>query len=56
MLENLKVFSKGLSKTKKQVIENITATIVNERSGYNKVMEKFEPFTTAYKVDEIQLK
>lgn len=51
MLEKFESIFKGFEQNKKQVIENITATIVNERSGYNKVMEKFEPFTTAYKVD-----
>ncbi|MDK4481545.1 hypothetical protein MWG07_10110 [Fusobacterium necrophorum] len=51
LFEKFESIFKGYESNKKEVMQNIIATIVDERSGYNKVMEKFDNFTTAYKAN-----
>ena len=52
MLGKFESIFKGFEQDKREVLENIISTIANERSGYNKAMEKFDNFTTAYKYND----
>lgn len=52
MLGKFEGIFKGFEQDKREVLENIIAIIANERSGYNKAMEKFDNFRTAYKYND----
>lgn len=52
MLGKFETLFKGYEQDKREVLENIVSTIINERSGYNKAMDKFGNFSTAYNFND----
>ena len=52
MLNKFENVFKGNENKPDDVLRNIFSTVVNERSGYNKVLDIFDSFNTAYKVGE----
>ena len=52
MLDKFENVFKGNENEPSDVLRNIFSTVVNERSGYNKVLDIFDSFNTACKVGE----
>ena len=52
MMSKFEGVFKGYEQKPEEAMQNMIATIANERSGYNLLMDKFENFVTAYKANE----
>lgn len=49
LLSKFENMFRGFEQDKRKVLENIISTIADERSGFNKVIDKLDNFSTAYK-------